>query len=419
MLLSFRFANHGSFRVEQELSLYRVDSGRSAWPRPDVTPVAAIYGANAAGKSALVEALAYVRAIIRHSYRSWSPGGSTHRLPFLLDANSRNEPSRFDIEFVAADGFRYQYGFAVDDVRVVNEFLYTWRTHRRSTLFERESTWHFGPSFRGPAQLMRETTQDGALFLSAAAAAGNATILPAYTWLSSAMQVYAAADYPKEHRRVIKLLENKTELGDRLEALLRASDLGVDRLTVAKWKVARRGPTEVLERCDHLIGDEENELVEKQLQISRVSDDGVWDLPFSFESDGTKALISFLSVALHALSTGSTCIFDEIDTSLHPHLVAELVEVFQDVRTNPHQAQLVFTTHDASLLDRSEGPDLLLARDQVWIVEKDAAGVSSLFGISEFGPRKEENLRRRYLTGRYGGVPQLSLHRNMLAAASG
>lgn len=108
----------------------------------------------------------------------------------------------------------------------------------------------------------------------------------------------------------------------------------------------------------------------------------------------------FLSV----LDRGGTLIVDEIDSSLHPLLTTQLIKLFQEPDTNPRGAQLVFTSHDASLLGRVDGEDIL-KRDQVWFVEKDKYGETRLFALSEFKPRAGENHERRYLGGSYGGVP--------------
>lgn len=122
------------------------------------------------------------------------------------------------------------------------------------------------------------------------------------------------------------------------------------------------------------------------------------------QSEGTIAWMRLLVDALEALEMGSLLIIDEIDTSLHPRLTARLVELFQDMRTNPRSAQLVFATHDASLLGTSFGREVL-ARDQIWFVEKDADGATALFPLTDFHPRKGENTERRYLGGSYGAVP--------------
>lgn len=130
-------------------------------------------------------------------------------------------------------------------------------------------------------------------------------------------------------------------------------------------------------------------------------------LRFSDQSAGTRSWLSLLGPAFDCLKIGGTLLVDEINSSLHPQLTARLVEVFQAEETNPRGAQLIFTTHDATLLGPVLGDDTL-ARDQIWFVEKDGTKATSLFSLTDFHPRKEENNARRYLGDSYGAVPETS-----------
>lgn len=431
MLLGFKVANFRSLRDLQELSLYRatrLSDQDPRWRRKDVSTVAAIYGANASGKSTVVDALAYLRGAVRDSYRDWPVEGGTARECFLLEDEAPDRPSQFEIEFVAGDGVTYQYGFEVDDRRVVTEHLYAYRTSRRTLVFDRsrQGSWRFGPSFRGPAQQIQKTTRDNALFLSVAAASGNETTRAAYVWITDQMRHYHASGYRQEHRRVMSRLSEDDNYARVLRLLVCRADLGVSDIRVVEQRLSEAERSEV-ERLVGAIadGDEAARMLtrvlderEHTLQLAHLAGSRTVDLPFNRESDGTHALISFASLAADALGAGLTCVVDEIDASLHPLLVRELVRVFQNPLINPLQAQLIFTTHDVSLLDQSD-PKAAVDRDQMWIVDKDAAGASSLIGVSEFGlPRQGMNLGRGYLTGRFGGVPQTSIVDELLARAA-
>jgi AAA15 family ATPase/GTPase len=120
------------------------------------------------------------------------------------------------------------------------------------------------------------------------------------------------------------------------------------------------------------------------------------------ESEGTMAYFSLLGPVVRALEKGGVLCIDELDSSLHPLLALELVRIFSDRKSNPLGAQMVFNTHDTNLLDSS-----LLRRDQVWFTEKDSSGSTHLYPLSDFRPRKNENLKRGYLQGRYGAIPFL------------
>jgi len=130
-----------------------------------------------------------------------------------------------------------------------------------------------------------------------------------------------------------------------------------------------------------------------------------YQLPLSLESDGTRAMLCHAFVIDEVLRTGATAVFDEIDASLHPLLVRELIRTFQDRELNPLQAQLVFTTHDVSLMDAGYGNGAQLGRDEIWFTDKDLAGHSTLVACVDYMPRARENLARRYMSGRYGGIP--------------
>jgi hypothetical protein len=139
------------------------------------------------------------------------------------------------------------------------------------------------------------------------------------------------------------------------------------------------------------------------------------------QSDGTRTWLTLVAAALTALDQGAMLIVDEIGTSLHPRLTARLIELFRDERTNARGGQLLFTTHDATLLGTSFGTEIL-GRDEVWFVEKDGTGATKLYPLSDFHPRKEENTERRYLGGSYGAVPAVysdTLVERLLEARAG
>jgi AAA15 family ATPase/GTPase len=124
------------------------------------------------------------------------------------------------------------------------------------------------------------------------------------------------------------------------------------------------------------------------------------------ESAGTRALLEQAPRFLSVLRRGGTFVVDEIDASLHSLLTTRLIALFQSPETNPHGAQLIFTTHDPSLLGRRDGKDIL-KRSQIWFTEKNEFGETTLYSLADFRPRKDENRERRYLGGSYGGIPYI------------
>jgi len=127
----------------------------------------------------------------------------------------------------------------------------------------------------------------------------------------------------------------------------------------------------------------------------------MFKIPFSHQSRGVQRMFSIAFILNAALVLGGVVLIDELEASMHPHLARYIVDLFQNKETNTKGAQIIFTTHDTNLLDQS-----LLRRDQIWFVEKDGC-CSTLYGLLEFAPRKDENLESGYLRGRYGGVPSM------------
>lgn len=400
MLLSFRVANHGSLREPQELNLVPVYEDE----RPGVT-VAAIYGANASGKSTLLDAYTFfLKAVVRSQAR-WLPGAPVERRPFLLDRESKGEPSTYAVD-VLIDEVRYVYGFAVTDTEVAEEWLYSYPKGRRRVLFERHGMeMAFGNSLTGERVTAERVMRPNSLYLSAAAQTAHEEL--GALW--SALQDCVVIDDGQRHfitdhgAFATKIFEYFEKVGiARTADVLRAADLGVHGVQRTKNPETRQ-----LSSAWDNMPDEVRKVVSHSLRFVHRVGDQDFLLRAEDESAGTKTWLNLVSMALLALEGGRQLWIDEIDISLHPLLTAKLVKLFQNPELNPLGAQLIFTTHNASLLGTMLGEEVL-RRDQVWFVEKSAeTGASELFPLSDFKPRKGENFERRYLAGSYGAVPVL------------
>ncbi|MCL2849227.1 MAG: ATP-binding protein [Micrococcales bacterium] len=420
VLLSFGVENFKAFRDAQELSLRRVralvptwdaTNSEDPWDR-EISTVIAVYGANASGKSTLVQAVNYLVSAVEDSYVRWAVAGGTEVEPFALDPATAGQPSSFELEVRGSDGADYQYGFTVDDQRVVREWLYVYQTARRTVLFTREGAeLTFGPTFRGARVALTEAaaTRPNALTLSVGAQLGNRVIAAAYQAVLS-VRVYQASTYPVGTPAAVHLLAEHPEDKTQFLQLLRNADIGVSDVSVHHTSAVEQAELHA-QLADHGIALSTAERIvrdqSRRLQLTHTCAGGGMRLPFDTESDGTQALVSFGPVILRGLAQGHTVVIDEVDTSLHPLVVRAVVALFADRATNPHQAQLVFTTHDTSLLGRTIDSDPI-ARDQFWLTQKDpATGAAELVAVAEYSPRKSESLERGYLTGRYGGIPHL------------
>jgi hypothetical protein len=383
MLRSFRVANHRSIRDEQELLLLPAyHEGEPA------VPVAAVYGANASGKSNLLDALAFMAVAVRDSFGRWSPDGGVPRKAFKLVPETLFEPSAYVVELMLGT-VRYTYGFVVDNERVREEWLYSYPAKRKRVLFERSGddvkigTTVAEPQLKG--DVLSGLLRPNALFLSLAAQSRVDVVAPIYRYFSE-MITFTPRGFSGDLHDVIDFLVAAPENHRRMVELIGVADVGVSDIAVFE----DRDPADA-----------------RSGRIFFRHFDGHFLFDFDEESAGTRSWIRLLPVVLDALDGGRTLVVDEIDASLHPALTAQLVRLFQESDTNPHRAQLIFTTHDTSLLGTMLG-DEVLKRDQVWFVEKDGQGVSKLYPLSDFHPRKGENTERRYLGGSYGAVPVLS-----------
>lgn len=387
MLRSFRLANHRSIAEEQELLLMPAwhQSGKS------VVPVTAIYGANASGKSNVVSGLAFMRNAVLESFARWEVDEGVPRKPFRLTAASRTQPSVYVAELVI-DSVPHTYGFSVNGSEVLEEWLYSYPEKRRRTLFNRKrGEISFGTTLGGlkpKLEILEEFTRSNSLFLSAAARLNLDPLIPVYRWFQSDLRIRRSSRVRGSFLAQIteRFLLKNPQNRDRLISLLAAADVGITGFRIEDTIDRRRNTSTVELRFEHGADGE----------LFEVDD----------ESDGTLSWLALLPVVLDALDEGAVVVVDEIDTSLHPLLTAQLVGLFQDPETNSKNAQLIFTTHDTSLLGTMLG-DKVLDRDQIWFVQKNSTGATELYPMTDFKPRQDQNLERRYLGGSYGAVPVL------------
>jgi len=423
MLIELRVENHRSIRDEQVLTMEADRVGDADDPRPRsieghrkwLLPAAGVYGANASGKSNLLAALRFMRDAVIDSHRSWPPDGGVPRDPFAWGRSSL-EPSAFDATFMV-EGVRFQYGFVCDDDRFLEEWLHAWPRGRRQVWFERDGRrFRFGESLRGENHLVEQVTRDNALFLSAAIQLRHAQLGPVYRWFREMQAVNVPGTRhgirggvfdPWGERWLWHTLEMVAESGPQgslldedapddtaVEAfieLLRSADVGIVNLKLARGNEPERHSR--LRRRSRIL-----------VQHTSSAEDA-W-LPLDQESQGTLTLFKIGSRLLRCLRTGSLLLVDELEASLHPLLALQILKRFNDPRTNPHHAQLLFTTHDTNLLGTITGQPAL-RRDQVWLTEKDPEGATCLYPLTDYKPRKEENLERGYLQGRFGAIPYL------------
>jgi hypothetical protein len=419
MLLAFRGRNVRSFRDEFALELLsnamaepevvRHVPWRNGGKTVGVLPAAAIYGGNGSGKSNVLRALCDMRSHVLFSFRLHEPDGGFPRRAFRLSADA-STPSRYEVD-VIVEGVRHEYGFVVDDERVLQEWAIHYPQGRASVLFEREGDQvKLGASIRGQARATVELLRPNALFLSADAAVRQPVLSRLSGWFARNLLLAEADSRSRRQALTTKMLEEPSTREGVL-ALLRAADLGVSGANrVEMDPVMRerfRRALRILEgtEAEPEPGSEDRPEVEAfQVRLEHKGVGGPVEFEADEESLGTLVWFGLVGPILQSLERGTVLLADELDSSLHPDLVAALVALYQDPSINRRRAQLVSNLHDATLLGDSSG-HRPLGRDQVWFTEKDADGGSRLYPLSDLDPRKEEAIARRYLAGRYGGKP--------------
>lgn len=318
---------------------------------------------------------------------------------------------QFEIIFVATDSVRYHYHCAVSPDRVHREWMVAYPNGRPQRWFEREYDsrtkryeWWFGPNFKGERaerKVWQDFTRDNALFFSTAIQLNNAQLKPAFAWFTQKL-IVLSADTSWNRSFSLKLLRQKTGQA-KLMSYMRAADIGIDRLELLEEDSlpasTRKAALSLFSTSDSLPLDPKRVRVRTWRQ--QVDTEESVSLDMQDESDGTRQLFALAGGWIQALERGATLFVDELDRSLHPHMTRFLVELFHG-STNPEGAQLIYTTHDTTLLNTD-----LLRRDQVWFIEKNDHQATRVFSLLEYRPRKDEALERGYLKGRYGAVPSI------------
>lgn len=411
MLLEFRVRNFRSIRDEQALNLiasgdkelaatHLASTGLKSVPHALRSVV--VYGPNASGKSSLLRALDYMRAVVAESATVIQPGQTYNVQPFKLDPATAHQPTEFEITFLLS-GVRHQYAFAMTPQRIVSESLLVYRSSKPTQLFSRQHIdgdgydYEFSTYLTGPRKLWQESTRPNALFLSMAAQLNSEQLSPVFNWIV---------------RNITFLPAGATVLPDFTTALLateqgRASIrefLSAADISIADVQaVSRKGMQAqwVMSASGLQASQEEREFLMPVFEHSTPKGSAKFEL--HDESEGTQRLYGLIAPVLDCLRDGRVLVVDELDSSLHTLLVRRLVTMFQTPELNPNGAQLIFSTHDTSLLDHT-----LFRRDQIWFTEKDADQATRLYPLTDFSPRKQEAWERGYLAGRYGAVPFFS-----------
>ena len=372
-----------------------------------------IYGRNGSGKSNLLKAFKALHYLLEKSATFKTGDEIPAYEPFLLDIDTAKKPVEFEINFYAQDGLRYNYYISYDQNTVLRENLFYYPGRKKAKLFSRDrnESIEVSETIESSYKKVEEGLYPNQLFLSKVGTEKINALIPPYSFLKNQLSTHVAHHTHYDDTLIntfIKIMrESKNDVVIAgVNKLLSVADIGIKGIRVKENK------EEDFRFPDTIDKEVRNKIFQNlQYQIRtkhNLYKDGekVDEIEFSIEeeSTGTKKLLAFGSVIIEALREGRVLVIDELDKSLHPVLTRALIKVFNNQKTNPNNAQLIFASHDVSLLTNE-----IFRRDQITFCDKSNAGASNYYSLGAIkGVRKEISYEKYYLKGTFGGTPVIN-----------
>jgi uncharacterized protein len=385
-----------------EYNVFAVDSKLS------LLKSAAIYGANASGKSNIAKALSFMVWFMVNSSRETQSTDAIGVEPFLLSTETEHQPSFFELVFLI-EGQKYRYGFEATPERVMKEWLYTVPKTRETNLFDRDLTG-IKSSKAFQASGIEPRTRANALFLSVCAQFNVAIAEKILTWITSTIQI--ASGFDKSHPinyTTQCILENRNS--NKIIQFIKSLDISISDLHVEQIEFDINGlPQELSDDLKHIIlaksGGKGTSIgtIHKRFDANGTQQTYYEEFDmYENESEGTQKLFALAGPLIDVLEKGSIFIVDELDARLHPLMTRSIVDLFHKPESNPNNAQLIFMTHDTNLLSNK-----IFRRDQIWFTEKDRYGATALYSLAEYNIRNDASFESDYIKGKYGAIPYIS-----------
>ncbi|GAX37700.1 AAA family ATPase [Nodularia sp. NIES-3585] len=422
MLIEFSIGNYRSFKDKVTFSMVaanikakdpKVDDNNTFAVDDELTLLksAAIYGANASGKSNLAKAISFMKWFMINSSKETQSTEKIGVEPFGLSTETEAQPSLFEIVFIL-DGKKYRYGFEATEERVISEWLFYVPKKRETRLFERNykesiDTYNISKTFKGGG--IDSKTRHNALFLSVAAQFNVEIAEKILDWLTRKLQIISGLDKINLNYTVSCLAEGNDNREEIIQ-LIKKLDLGIREISLNETENALHSlPKDtspvVKEIMIKMIAKQKPK--PKSIQTGHQKFDGkgnhisleLFDLE-NQESEGTQKIFSIAGLLVNTLKNGDVLIFDEFDARLHPLISKAIVDIFNSPETNYKNAQLIFMTHDTNLLSNK-----LFRRDQIWFTEKTKYGATDLYSLVEYPIRNDASFESDYIKGKYGAIP--------------
>ena len=403
MLLEFKCSNHRSIKEEVNFSMIAGSDNTSEgllkeFEKFRVLRSAVIYGANGSGKSNFISALLFMCDLVSNSI-NYQPGQGIFQVRHKLSAEDSS--SRYSIQFVRND-IRYAYGFSVKQNLIQDEYLYYFPKGRQVKIFERDRLEiRPGDRYKGVFDVSVSILKDNRLFLSCAANYSNVKeIEEAFLFFKTDIVIYNP-EINNWTEYSIKLMQDNDMMKKIFLNILRALGTGAKDVKVKLEKIKLADLPQELPLPDalkSLLGTKEGNRIEAKVIYDQFEVDLMTE-----ESTGVKRFFQMICPIIDILNKGKILICDELETCLHESVIFQIVQLFQNYQKDKF-AQLIFSTHDTSLLDSD-----LFRRDQVWFTQLNNERATDLYSLVEIkNVRKSENLEKGYVSGKYGAIPMLN-----------
>ena len=403
VLIQFNFKNYKGFKDDTSLDMTATALKEHQYNIHEIgedklLKVAAIYGANASGKSTVIEAFGFMWSFVINSFRHSNENKEIPLKRFAFDTTSRNEPSEFEV-FIKYKEEEYQYGFKLDNKRIIEEWLYRRDNSKKAvkyeSLFEREGKNIDCSSKIKEAQSLSSITEENTLFLSICSNAKIPYVKDVMDWFRNVV-ILDMGDCDMETYITKAVSSNITnrKYQKSLVKFLNAVDINIKDIRVEKVNIAD--------------GENKNNRYKIYTLHNVQGATEMVEIPLHEESSGTRKLFALYGLFRHSIELGLPIFVDELDAKLHPLLIRYILSIFHSEDKNKNGAQLIYTTHDNYTLNKE-----IFRRDQIWFVEKDINSVASLYSLAEYKIddkkiRNDASYNKDYLSGKYGAIPILS-----------
>lgn len=371
----------------------------------NILKTTAIYGANASGKSNILKAFTCAILMVRYSNLISIGGKWDFIKPFLFDEESRNKPTEFEFIFIV-NNVKYIYFFSADTNKVYDEFLEAYYSQKPTTIFKRTDTNNYEFSNdKNKLESLSKNNTENKLFLATATTWNYDKTKDVYLWFINGIDIYDSFDNINDND-LISYSNNKENLKEFALNLLKEADILIKDINV-NYEEQEIDSSMVNMLFSPFVKNNDKFKVKNvniELEHEVCGDNNkihYYKLNFAEESSGTRVLFALAPFLKRAFESTKVILVDELEKSMHPALVEFIIKLFHNKEINKANSQLIFTTHATNLLSLE-----LFRRDQIWFTEKDLKnGISNLYSLDYFSVRKDENIQKGYINGRYGAVP--------------